>query len=77
MTASTATLVLPLIIFSPTSCPCFFHDVIGNVRTTPLETIVTRNPAAFGSSLRVSLNSVCARCVRSPETGWRNAPWLS
>ena len=57
--------------------PCFFHDVIGNVRETPLETIVTGNLSAFRSSLRVGANPVCARCVCSLKTGWRNAPWLS
>ena len=57
--------------------PCFFHDVIGNVRETPLETIVTRHLSAFRSSLRVGANPVCARCVCSLKTGWRNAPWLS
>ena len=55
--------------------PCFFHDVIGNVRTTPLETIVRRDLAAFRRSLRVGANPVCQRCVCSLKTSWRHAPW--
>ncbi|HMD36225.1 MAG TPA: radical SAM protein [Vicinamibacterales bacterium] len=57
--------------------PCFFHDVIGNVRTAPLETIVTRDLPAFRRSLRMGANPVCERCVCSLKAGWRNAPWLS
>jgi len=55
--------------------PCFFHDVIGNVRRTPLETIVTRDLAAFRRSLRVGANPVCERCVCSLKAGFRSAPW--
>jgi len=57
--------------------PCFFHEVIGNVRKTPLETIVMRRLPAFRRSLQVGANPVCARCVCSLKTGFRNAPWLS
>jgi MoaA/NifB/PqqE/SkfB family radical SAM enzyme len=57
--------------------PCFFHDVIGNVRKAPLETIVRRDLPAFRRSLRVGANPVCERCVCSLKTGWRDAPWLS
>jgi len=57
--------------------PCFFHDVIGNVRKTPLETIVTRDLPAFRRSLRIAANPVCERCVCSLKTGWSHAPWLS
>jgi len=55
--------------------PCFFHNVIGNVRRTPLETIVTRDLAAFRRSLRVGANPVCERCVCSLKAGFRSAPW--
>ena len=57
--------------------PCFFHDVIGNVRRAPLGTIVTRNLPAFRQSLRIGANPVCERCVCSLKTGWRTAPWMS
>ncbi|HYM22956.1 MAG TPA: radical SAM protein [Vicinamibacterales bacterium] len=57
--------------------PCFFHDVIGNVRKTPLDAIVTRDLPAFRRQLRVGANPVCERCVCSLKTGWRNAPWVS
>jgi len=57
--------------------PCFFHDVIGNVRRTPLEAIVTRALPAFRRSLHVGANAVCERCVCSLKAGWRNAPWAS
>jgi MoaA/NifB/PqqE/SkfB family radical SAM enzyme len=57
--------------------PCFFHEVIGSVRKTPLGTIVTRDLSSFRRSLRVGANAVCERCVCSLKTGWRQAPWLS
>jgi Fe-coproporphyrin III synthase len=57
--------------------PCFFHEVIGNVRKAPLETIVTRHLPAFRRSLQIGANPVCERCVCSLKTGWRDAPWLS
>jgi MoaA/NifB/PqqE/SkfB family radical SAM enzyme len=57
--------------------PCFFHEPIGNLRRTPLETIVTRNLGAFRESLDVSANPLCRRCVCSLRTNWRHAPWQS
>jgi MoaA/NifB/PqqE/SkfB family radical SAM enzyme len=55
--------------------PCFFHDAIGNVRETPIATIVARNLRAFRGTLTVGTNPVCRRCVCSLNAGWRNAPW--
>ncbi len=55
--------------------PCFFHTAIGNLRTTPIATIVTENLRAFRQSLDVGANPVCVRCVCSLKTSWRSAPW--
>ncbi len=55
--------------------PCFFHQPIGNIRETPLESIVAGNLMAFRRSLDVASNPVCRRCVCSLKTGWRAAPW--
>jgi MoaA/NifB/PqqE/SkfB family radical SAM enzyme len=56
--------------------PCFFHESIGNVRETPLASIVAGNLRAFRSSLTVGDNPVCNRCVCSLKAGWRSAPWI-
>jgi MoaA/NifB/PqqE/SkfB family radical SAM enzyme len=56
--------------------PCFFHESIGNVRDTPLASIVAQNLRAFRSSLTVADNPVCHRCVCSLKAGWRSAPWM-
>jgi MoaA/NifB/PqqE/SkfB family radical SAM enzyme len=55
--------------------PCFFHGSIGNVRQTPLATIVTENLRAFRQSLDIGANPVCVRCVCALKTSWRSAPW--
>jgi Fe-coproporphyrin III synthase len=57
--------------------PCFFHAAVGNIRESPLGAIVERNLPAFRDGLNLSSDPVCARCVCSMKTGWRNAPWLS
>ncbi|MFI5178798.1 MAG: radical SAM protein [Vicinamibacterales bacterium] len=57
--------------------PCFFHEPVGNVRTTPLAEIVGQNLRAFRQSLDVSADPVCTRCVCSLKAGWRRAPWIS
>lgn len=57
--------------------PCFFHGSIGNVRQTPIGTIVGRNLRAFRGSLDVGADPVCVRCVCSLKTSWRGAPWAS
>ena len=57
--------------------PCFFHGSIGNVRETPIATIVGRNLRAFRESFDVGANPVCVRCVCSLKTSWRSAPWAS
>jgi MoaA/NifB/PqqE/SkfB family radical SAM enzyme len=55
--------------------PCFFHKAIGNVRHTPIATIVTENLRAFRQSLDVGTDPVCVRCVCSLKTSLRHAPW--
>jgi len=57
--------------------PCFFHGSIGNVRDTPIGTIVGRNLRAFRESFDVGADPVCVRCVCSLKTSWRSAPWTS
>src|SRR5262249_31254557 len=57
--------------------PCFFHDPIGNIRRTPLESIVGDNLRAFRESFDVAGDPICRRCVCSLKTGWRHAPWAS
>jgi Fe-coproporphyrin III synthase len=55
--------------------PCFFHEPVGNLRQTPLETIIGDNLRRFRERLDVGANPVCARCVCSLTTSWRSAPW--
>ncbi len=55
--------------------PCFFHDPIGNVRDTPLGSIVARDLSRFRETLDVSANPICGRCVCSTKVGWRSVPW--
>jgi len=55
--------------------PCYFHEVIGNVRRTPLESIVRSDLPGFRRDLDVRTNEVCGRCVFSARTTWRDAPW--
>jgi len=57
--------------------PCFFHGSIGNVRQTPIATIVARNLRTFRESFDVGADPVCVRCVCSLKTSWRSAPWSS
>jgi len=57
--------------------PCFFHEVVGNLRDTSLSTIVSNNLRAFRRSFDVSTDPVCARCVCSLNARWRHAPWAS
>jgi len=55
--------------------PCFFHEAVGNIRQTPLETIIGDNLRRFRDHLDVGANPVCVRCVCSLNTSWRSAPW--
>jgi radical SAM protein with 4Fe4S-binding SPASM domain len=55
--------------------PCFFQASIGNLRQSPIGTIVTEHLAAFRRSLDVGTDPVCVRCVCSLKTSWRSAPW--
>lgn len=55
--------------------PCFFHRVIGNVRSEPLEGIVRRELPRFRRTLDMPTDPLCTRCVCSMKTGWRTQPW--
>jgi MoaA/NifB/PqqE/SkfB family radical SAM enzyme len=57
--------------------PCFFHEPIGSIRSTPLADIVGGTLRTFRQSLCVETNATCERCVCSLKTGWRHAPWTS
>ena len=44
--------------------PCFFHDVIGNIRDTPLDAIINSKKAiAFRRSLDMGADVTCIKCV--------------
>lgn len=44
--------------------PCFFHDVIGNIHSTPIEEIINSAAAiAFRKQLDIDSNLTCKRCV--------------
>jgi MoaA/NifB/PqqE/SkfB family radical SAM enzyme len=46
--------------------PCFFHDVIGNIRDTSLADILNSDNAInFRKTLDMSTNSTCVKCVCS------------
>ena len=55
--------------------PCFFHGSIGNVRQTPIASIISHDLRAFRESFDVGANPTCVRCVCSLKTSWRSAPW--
>jgi len=55
--------------------PCFFHEPIGNVRRTPMASLVTEHLRAFRRTFDVGADPVCARCVCTMNASWRNAPW--
>jgi MoaA/NifB/PqqE/SkfB family radical SAM enzyme len=55
--------------------PCFFHQSVGNIRTTPLEALLAGELPAFRRGLDLATNPTCERCVCSAKQGWRNAPW--
>jgi len=46
--------------------PCFFHDVIGNIRDSSLSDILNSTKAVnFRKTLDISTNSTCVKCVCS------------
>jgi MoaA/NifB/PqqE/SkfB family radical SAM enzyme len=46
--------------------PCFFHDVMGNIRDSSLADILNSNAAIdFRKTLNMSTNSTCVKCVCS------------
>jgi MoaA/NifB/PqqE/SkfB family radical SAM enzyme len=55
--------------------PCFFHEAIGNIRDTPLPSIIHADLPRFRRGLDVSADPVCQRCVCSLKTGLRSRLW--
>jgi MoaA/NifB/PqqE/SkfB family radical SAM enzyme len=55
--------------------PCFFHDVVGNVRRDRIASIARSALPAFRRTLDVATNATCRRCVCSLKVGWRSRPW--
>lgn len=55
--------------------PCFFHEPVGNIRRSPLASIVERNLPAFRAALDFAHDPVCTRCVCSIKTSLRSHPW--
>jgi len=46
--------------------PCFFHEVIGNIREAPLATILNNKEAInFRKTLDIGTNATCIKCVCS------------
>jgi len=46
--------------------PCFFHDVMGNIRETSLTDILNNDVSIdFRRTLNMSTNSTCVKCVCS------------
>jgi MoaA/NifB/PqqE/SkfB family radical SAM enzyme len=52
--------------------PCFFHEAIGNVRSTPLPRILKEDLPRFRRSLGVETNALCQRCVCAIRVGPRS-----
>lgn len=55
--------------------PCFFHDVVGNVRRDRIAAVARTALPKFRATLDVAANATCARCVCSLKVGWRGQPW--
>ena len=56
--------------------PCFFHDVVGNVRRDSITRVAKTSLPRFREGLNVATNATCARCVCSLKIGWRDQPWM-
>ena len=55
--------------------PCFFHDVIGNIRDSSLDDILNSNSAVnFRKTLDMSKNEACVKCVCSLNLPPRMSP---
>lgn len=55
--------------------PCYFHPPAGNIREKPLGDILRQEMRTFRSSLQVSSNPVCQKCVCSLKIGLRSTIW--
>jgi MoaA/NifB/PqqE/SkfB family radical SAM enzyme len=55
--------------------PCFFHDVVGNIRRDSIGHVAKTALPRFRDTLDVATNATCARCVCSLKVGWRGQPW--
>jgi len=55
--------------------PCFFHDTIGNIRDSSLETILNSDNAInWRKTLNMGTNSICSKCVCSLHLSPRTNP---
>jgi len=55
--------------------PCFFHDVVGNIRRDGIGDVAHTALPQFRGHLDVSTNATCKTCVCSLKLGWRDQPW--
>ena len=55
--------------------PCYFHNIVGNLRENSLKQILRRDMSVFRASLDVSENSICAKCVCTLKVGLRSNLW--
>lgn len=55
--------------------PCFFHDVVGNIRRERIGHVARTALPQFRESLNVATDATCATCVCSLKLGWRDQPW--
>ena len=51
--------------------PCYFHQVVGNIRDKSLRELLTNEMVAFRSGLDVAHNATCSRCVCTLQVGLR------
>ncbi|MEI6243604.1 MAG: radical SAM protein [Acidobacteriota bacterium] len=55
--------------------PCFFHDVVGNIRRDRISHVARTALPRFREGLDVATNATCATCVCSLKLKWRDQPW--
>jgi MoaA/NifB/PqqE/SkfB family radical SAM enzyme len=55
--------------------PCYFHQVVGNIRHKPLAGILREELRSFRRGLDVDSNPVCRRCVCSLKVGLGSRLW--
>ena len=52
--------------------PCFFQPPVGNVRETPIRTLLNGAMVRFREGLDVAKDATCQRCVCSLRVGMRS-----